>query len=1201
MKRNITLGLLTVAILSLFAVAVLSTRAERPDVDRDVRFPSVTTPYQRQVEQQLADLDSPSADVRAGAAEALAYLRAYGASDALIGALRDEAAGVRREAAMALAWCGGREAVGPLIDALSDDDWVTAQAACVSLNNLTGMQWPFDAMRPLDERAGRIDAWRRWWADVPNDRPATDVLELVHSEDDEQRLRGVRALGSLGGDGATHAVVTVLDPFREAEYRRLDPLEKHLVQSCLRSLGRLKDRAALETLLDFFAMPAWARYAADALGDVGSDEAVGPLIAAYPKYSRDLNSRTKNPELCPADDRFSGDNTQDRMHETPYAIAVALSRLPLDNPDHIEALRAITPYLLANLPSDWDGGMLYEPEAFELVTAYLLDRAGTRQAACDAAFRAAAVSETWLRQKRDTTIEPGMSLDETLDRLAMKVYGDVPYVGPWLPALCREPGDVPRLIGLLEHDCGWLRINGAKALMFMGAQEAVEPMARLLEASHAEAEYGFSGALEHAEYNSPAPRSREALIRGLGRLGATQYDSLLIRLMQDERNVVDIQHAAALALDELDTPAAVDALARAEADHPLHSIRMVAREAIWRRGIRPVYRQPVARPEVPKTEASTSDMVQDPPGRPEAVVFIKGNKTMRSDFNGQAGVDPWRQTYSITNSGPTMRVGRNLYTLRPVRPDGKVTPLTHFTDGFVADCEVSWDGRRILFSRRLNGEDRHYGKVPHQPATLKDPSEPLLGGPDDPWWHVWEINVDGTGLRQITFGPYHDVQPAYLPDDRIVFSSSRIGLRDEYHGYPCTGLTVMNADGTDIHPIGFNLGGDREPAVLNDGRIIFSRLDNFYSRLKTELTVQVVFPDGTKNIGYYGPERRDYWREIHTKSAAWAMRTAYGGSTDNRNRVLRLSQPQPFGRDRAVCTSSGGLVLIGPGRYKETKIPHDRKWAVTSPFPLDDERILCAATIKQFDIDGRIVTCGTEAFERLQKGPALFRSAVNIDLGLYIVDAATGEMELLYNDPESADFEARPLVPRRRPPVRSEAPQGRMYTARLFCNSARLSREPRTATRGKLVRVIEGMPVLSRHETQQNLPTNRWKNHGGTHARVLGTMPLAADGSFFVEVPADRLLHLQVLDADRRVVNNQTFWLYARPGETHSCIGCHERPDTTQTANRFPSSATVPPVEMLPTGGEFSYRAKAWLKGVLPDECEERARTVRAVNLIGRY
>jgi len=147
------------------------------------------------------------------------------------------------------------------------------------------------------------------------------------------------------------------------------------------------------------------------------------------------------------------------------------------------------------------------------------------------------------------------------------------------------------------------------------------------------------------------------------------------------------------------------------------------------------------------------------------------------------------------------------------------------------------------------------------------------------------------------------------------------------------------------------------------------------------------------------------------------------------------------------------------------------------------------------------------------------------------------------------------------------------------------------------------MPFVSRHETQKNRPTNRWKNHGGTHARVLGTVPLAADGSFYVEVPADRLLHLQILDSDRRVVNNQLFWLYARPGERRSCAGCHEQTDTTTSRRpgHFPLVATTEPIKCLPNGDEFTYRAKAWLKGTIPDECEERTRTVRAVNLIGRY
>ena len=39
----------------------------------------------------------------------------------------------------------------------------------------------------------------------------------------------------------------------------------------------------------------------------------------------------------------------------------------------------------------------------------------------------------------------------------------------------------------------------------------------------------------------------------------------------------------------------------------------------------------------------------------------------------------------------------------------------------------------------------------------------------------------------------------------------------------------------------------------------------------------------------------------------------------------------------------------------------------------------------------------------------------------------------------------------------------------------------------------------------------------------------------------------------------------------------------------------------LPIGGEFTYRTKAWPKGMLPDETERQLRVVRAVNVIGRY
>ena len=208
-------------------------------------------------------------------------------------------------------------------------------------------------------------------------------------------------------------------------------------------------------------------------------------------------------------------------------------------------------------------------------------------------------------------------------------------------------------------------------------------------------------------------------------------------------------------------------------------------------------------------------------------------------------------------------------------------------------------------------------------------------------------------------------------------------------------------------------------------------------------------------------------------------------------------------------------------------------------------------------------------------------------------------MTLVYNDPLVADYEARPLIPRKRPLLIARHVRSNSFTGRFVCNSTTQTQESGVEKLGRLVRIVEGQPVVSRHTTQTN-SSLVWRNHGGTFARVLGTVPQAADGSFFVEVPADRMVHFQVLDSDRDVIATSLTWVYARPGETRSCVGCHEPPGSTPRMNLRPKAVAAEPVPCLPFGDELHYRAKVWLKGTLPHEAEARTRTVRAANLHAR-
>ncbi|KAA6456896.1 hypothetical protein DYQ86_23900 [Acidobacteria bacterium AB60] len=93
----------------------------------------------------------------------------------------------------------------------------------------------------------------------------------------------------------------------------------------------------------------------------------------------------------------------------------------------------------------------------------------------------------------------------------------------------------------------------------------------------------------------------------------------------------------------------------------------------------------------------------------------------------------------------------------------------------------------------------------------------------------------------------------------------------------------------------------------------------------------------------------------------------------------------------------------------------------------------------------------------------------------------------------------------------------------------------------------------------------------GGRVALLGTSPVEADGSFFVEVPGDRPIRFALLDDKGAVLRAERGWFWIRKGEQRYCVGCHAGPEHAPE-NRVPQVLlrTTTPVDLTGALGHFS-------------------------------
>jgi len=563
-------------------------------------------------------------------------------------------------------------------------------------------------------------------------------------------------------------------------------------------------------------------------------------------------------------------------------------------------------------------------------------------------------------------------------------------------------------------------------------------------------------------------------------------------------------------------------------------------------------RHDTARPTISLPQSATDIEAREPAIRnPQSAIAIG---TPRSTTNAGGRESAIRNPQSAIAAGaPFLPPLRNIPGSRVVSLDfskgGKT--LNVLTPEFASACSpvVSFDGKRVVF----------VGKK----------------GADDPW-NVWEMSISGDEKRRILETPWDCVTPTYLPSiytldnlnprDQVVFAGAASGEVNEYGTGPAWSFYTCELSGKNLRRITFNLSADFDPAVLPDGRIVFSSWQRFGTRYYPTglFSLLTVMTDGTDLFPFYGNH------ELPIIKCKPSPGLGEGGWV-----YFVESRPgeDPLG--------GGSIAAVNLRRNFKTYTPiaSDRRGIFYSPFPLHGGNLLVS-------------------YRKRRPGATY---------GLYELSPQSGRIvKKLFDEPRWHDVEAHTALPRPRPKGRSSVVNYEVQTADIFCLDCYLSDWPgmEKVAAGSLrrLRIIEGIPL--RDDTpiahrglriaKSGIPSgkseirnpksevqNRRSAVGGPQSevrnpkseirnakrgegsalsgtaakkysatpfgprRILGDIPLPSDGSFYIKVPSETPIAFQVLDKNDMAVLTHQNWMWGMPKENRGCIGCHEDRERT--------------------------------------------------------
>jgi len=463
--------------------------------------------------------------------------------------------------------------------------------------------------------------------------------------------------------------------------------------------------------------------------------------------------------------------------------------------------------------------------------------------------------------------------------------------------------------------------------------------------------------------------------------------------------------------------------------------------------------------------------------------------------------------------------------------------------GHVHGIDLWWDADRVVFG---------WAAQPGWPPkwdTVQGNDVFNLRGEQEPT-HIYEIRLDGTGLRQLTDHPYwSDLEPTYCANGDIVFASDRSGRSSECGKFTADHTVIniyaISPDGANLRRLSDNKDIDRYPHSLAGGLIGYTRWEYQERHFHEVHSFWTVRPDGTMadavfNQHIKAPHGLRDTRSIPGGNKLVSIATghhtfAYGpvvvidpGGGPNASACIRSLTPHSLpqeGPPPGPAVAEGGVPDKG-GLYQTP-------WALS-------ERCFLVSYSHARPPSG--TTGGDNA----------------AGFAVYLIDVH-GNKELIHRDLVYSCSFPIPLKKRPRPPLLPDATDGNQKFATCYVPDVYrgIKEVPRGSIKHLRIAQRVGWLLDDRIGAMRYIPGNAWERKFGfwawAPARVIGTVPVESDGSAHFKVPVDTAVYFQALDAHYMEVRRMRSHITFQPGEVRGCVGCHEtRPQSPAGYPRTP-------------------------------------------------